>query len=61
MGKSLKIRLLVPSLVTPITINWAGIGRAKKIWHSATTIDMAVKMLAIATVVRRWCDWDWEE
>ena len=61
MGKSLKIRLLPPSLVTPITINWAGIGRAKKIWHSATTIDMVVKMLAIATVVRRWCDWDWEE
>ena len=37
--------------MTSITINWAGIGRTKKIWHSATAIDMVVvKILAIAVI-----------
>ena len=49
MGKSLKIRLLLLlSLVTSITINWAGTGRTKKSGTqpipAATAIDMVVKI-----------------
>ena len=55
MGKSLKIRLLLPSLVTSITINWAGTSRAKKSGTqpipAATTIDMVVKMATMVVKI----------
>ena len=50
----MKIRLVAPSLVTSITINWAGTSRAKKSGTqpiAARTIDMAVRMVAMTTMV----------